>query len=155
MRKIVAALYLIVIILPVAATEGMADGNFLIRRDGPEKIEDADKGSGHMDRTDIPAGETRKYNDRGLNITVIKMPDEISGHKTFEVTIENLNAVKKSLNGRICLFDLRIKQADCGSGECPVYMEIPAKSKVTKKWNCREKSFFSAWTFIIVQVYDY
>lgn len=137
-------------------TGGSAENNILIRTgDGGTILDKADRDSGHRDLTGDPAGETRTYRDSGLVITVIKMPDEITGHKTFEVTVENQNAVKKSLNGRICLFDLRIKQAECGSGECPVYMEIPAKSKETKKWNCKEKSFFSAWTFVIVQVYDY
>ncbi|MBN1497879.1 MAG: hypothetical protein JXA07_13985 [Spirochaetes bacterium] len=118
-------------------------------------LEESDKDSGHRDLTGVPAGEARTYRDSGLIITVIKLPDEMSGHKTFEVTVTNQNAIKKSLNGRICLFDLRIRQAECGSGECPVYMEVPPKSKVTKKWDCREKSFFSAWTFVIVRVYDY
>jgi len=118
-------------------------------------LDESDKDSGHRDLTGDPAGDVRMYRDSGLIITVIKLPDEMSGHKSFEVTVTNQNAIKKSLNGRICLFDLRIRQAECGSGECPVYMEIPPKSKVTKKWNCREKSFFSAWTFVIVRVYDY
>lgn len=118
-------------------------------------LEESDKDSGHRDLTGDPAGDARTYRESGLIITVIKLPDEMSGHKTFEVTVTNQNAIKKSLNGRICLFDLRIRQAECGSGECPVYLEVPPKSKVAKKWNCREKSFFSAWTFVIVRVYDY
>lgn len=156
MKKITVAFCLAVIMLTALVTGGRAGENILIRRESGSTIpEKADRDSGHRDLTLEPAGEVRSYHDSGLIITVTKLPDEISGQKTFEVTVENQNAVKKSLNGRICLFDLRIRQAECGSGECPVYMEVPPKSKETKKWNCKEKSFFSAWTFVVIQVYDY
>lgn len=101
----------------------------------------------------MPAGDVKRYRDSGVLIKVKRMPDEIEGQKTFEVTAENQNAVKRTLSGRICLFDLRIKQAECGSGSCAVYMELPPKSKEIKKWNCTEKSFFGAWTFIIVRIF--
>jgi hypothetical protein len=101
----------------------------------------------------MPAGDVKRYHDSGVLIKVKRMPDEKEGYKTFEVTAENQNAVKRTLSARICMFDLRIKQAECGSGECAVYMELPPKSKEIKKWNCQEKSFFSAWTFIIVRIY--
>ncbi len=156
MSKITVLFCLAALTAAVGMTGALAAGNAPAGREGTGPLmEKADKDSGHHDLTNDPPGETRTYRDSGLIITVKKLPDELGGHKTFEVTVENQNAVKKSLSGRICLFDLRIKQAECGSGECPVYMEVRPKSKDTKKFNCREKSFFSAWTFVMEQVYDY
>jgi hypothetical protein len=101
-----------------------------------------------------PGQVVKTYREGGVVITVSKLKDETSGYKTFEVTADNRNAVKKTLIGKICLFDLRIKQAQCGSGECEVFMDLPAQSVETRKWQCKEKSFFSAWTFIIVKLYN-
>jgi len=115
-------------------------------------LENRDKEGDQNNDALMPAGDVKRYRDSGVIIKVKRMPDE-NGQKTFEVTAENQNAVKRTLSGRICLFDLRIKQAECGSGECAVYMELPPKSKEIKKWNCKEKSFFSAWTFVIVRIY--
>jgi hypothetical protein len=116
-------------------------------------LEHRDEEDGQINDDLMPAGDVKRYRDSGVIIKVKRMPDEKEGHKTFEVTAENQNAVKRTLSGRICLFDLRIKQAECGSGSCPVYMELPPKSKEIKKWNCQEKSFFSAWTFVIIRIY--
>jgi hypothetical protein len=102
-----------------------------------------------------PGQEVKTYREGGVVITVRKLKDEISGYKTFEVTADNRNAVKKTLIGKICLFDLRIKQSRCGSGECEVFMDLPAKSAETRKWQCKEKSFFSAWTFVIVKMHNF
>jgi hypothetical protein len=116
-------------------------------------IEHRDKEDGEASDDLMPAGDVKRYHDSGVIIKVKRMPDEKEGHKTFEVTAENQNAVKRTLSGRICLFDLRIKQAGCGSGECAVFMDLLPKSKETKKFHCKEKSFFSAWTFVIVRIY--
>lgn len=116
-------------------------------------LENRDEEDGQDSDSLMPAGDVKRYHESGVIIKVKRMPDEIEGNKTFEVTAENQNAVKRTLSGRICLFDLRIKQAECGSGECAVYMELPPKSKEVKKWNCRERSFFTRWTFIIIRIY--
>jgi hypothetical protein len=116
-------------------------------------IENRDKEDGQISDDLMPAGDVKRYHDSGVIIKVKRMPDEKEGYKTFEVTAENQNAVKRTLSGSICLFDLRIKQAECGSGECAVYMDLLPKSKESKKWHCKEKSFFSAWTFVIVRIY--
>lgn len=116
-------------------------------------IEHRDKEDSEASDDLMPAGDVKRYHDSGVIIRVKRMPDEKEGYKTFEVTAENQNAVKRTLSGRICLFDLRIKQAECGSGECAVFMDLLPKSKESKKFHCKEKSFFSAWTFVIVRIY--
>ncbi|OHD66182.1 MAG: hypothetical protein A2176_08045 [Spirochaetes bacterium RBG_13_51_14] len=100
-----------------------------------------------------PAGEMKTYREEGLVITVTQLPDEVESYSSFEVAVENQNALKKTLSGRICLFDLQIKQRECGSGECAVYMDLPPKSKEKKKLRCKRKSFFNAWIFEIAKIY--
>jgi len=116
-------------------------------------IENRDKEDDQINDDLMPAGDVKRYHESGVIIKVKRMPDEKEGYKTFEVTAENQNAVKRALSARICLFDLRIKQAECGSGECAVFMDLLPKSNESKKWHCKEKSFFSAWTFVIERIY--
>lgn len=107
------------------------------------------------DAGSMTTGETRTYSQNGVKITVKKLPDEIKDYRTFEVTADNTNDAQKTLNGKICLANLQVKQPECGSGECTVYMEIPAKSTETKKWQCKEKSSSNSWKLIIVKIYDF
>ena len=116
-------------------------------------IERRAKEDGEISDDLMPAGDVKRYYESGVIIKVIRMPDEKEGYRTFEVIAENQNTVKRTLTGRICLFDLRIKQPGCGSGECEVFMDLFPKTKESKKFHCREKSFFSAWTFVILGIH--
>ncbi len=116
-------------------------------------MERRDKEDGEISDDLMPAGDVKRYHENGVIIKVKRMPDEKDGFKTFEVTVENNNAVKRTLTGRICLFDLRVKQPGCGSGECEVFMDLLPKAKGSEKFHCRVKSFFSAWTFVILRIH--
>jgi len=58
-------------------------------------IEHRDKEDGEVSDDLMPAGDVKKYHDSGVIIKVKRMPDEKEGHKTFEVTAENQNAVRE------------------------------------------------------------
>ncbi len=98
--------------------------------------------------------EERIYRQGGLIITIRMMADD-RDVVDFEVITENLTGLRKSLSGRICLFDLRVRDRDCGSGEEPVFMDLAPGSKEKKKYRVHKKSFYGAWTFIIKRIHDF
>lgn len=99
--------------------------------------------------------EAKTYREGGLVITVKRLPAGNSGYRTFEVVVENQNAVRKTLSGKICLFNLAIRQSECGSGGCEVNMELPPKTREIKNVQCLEKSDSATWSFSIVRIYDF
>ena len=95
--------------------------------------------------------ETRTYRQGGVVITVRLMERERDA-VDFELDIENTGAVRKNLRARLCLFDLRVRDRDCGSGEVPVTVDVREKSRVALKARVRPTSIWEAWTLVIVKV---
>lgn len=118
-----------------------------------KKYEGVEKGNGKSD--DTATSDVKVFEQDSVIISIKKISDEIKGYKTFMVTAKNQNDRNKTLNGKICLSNTTVKQPSCGSGECTVYMELKAKGSETRKWQCKEKSESSSWSFNVVKIYDF
>ncbi|MBN2080093.1 MAG: hypothetical protein JW838_14085 [Spirochaetes bacterium] len=108
---------------------------------------------GESGEEENPPLEERTYRRGGLVIKVRLMEREREA-VDFELDIENPEAVRKTLRARLCLFDTRVRDRDCGSGEEPLYIDVKAKAMVTLKVRVRPRSLWEAWTLVIVKVHD-
>lgn len=97
--------------------------------------------------------EVRTYRHGGLLITVRLMERERDA-VDFELDVENPEGVGKTLRARLCLFDTRVRNRDCGSGEEPLFVDVKAKSTVTLKVRVLTLSIWEAWTLVVVKVHN-
>ncbi|HNW29927.1 MAG TPA: hypothetical protein PKN50_15725 [Spirochaetota bacterium] len=112
-------------------------------------------GSGFGDKALRDAEEERSYRRDNVVITVKKLYAEDRYHWNFEITVENLNDIKKTVEGRICLYNMYIQPRECGSEECGVNMAVQPKSVQVQKFRCRGKMDMNSWTFLIVTIHNY
>ncbi|HPC42373.1 MAG TPA: hypothetical protein PLM53_05820 [Spirochaetota bacterium] len=101
------------------------------------------------------AEEERSYRRDNVVITVRKLYAEDRYYWNFEVTVVNQNDIKKTVEGRICLYNMYIQPRECGSEECGVNMAVQPKSVQTRKFRCRGKMDMNSWAFLIVTVHSY
>ncbi len=101
------------------------------------------------------AEEERSYRKDNVAITVKKLYAEDRLTWNFEVTVENQNDIKKTLEGAICLFNMYIHPRECGAEECIVNMAVPPKSVQIKSFKCRGKMDMNSWAFMILKIHNY
>ncbi len=117
----------------------------------PGDISPRDQGESDGEKKELL--EERTYRHGGLLITVRLMERERDA-VDFELDVENPEGVGKTLRARLCLFDTRVRNRDCGSGEEPLFVDVKAKSTVTLKVRVLPLSIWEAWTLVVVKVHD-
>jgi hypothetical protein len=99
--------------------------------------------------------EERSYRKDNVVITVKKLSAEGRYFWNFEVTIENLNEIKKTVEGKICLYNMYIQPRECGSEECTVNITVQPKSARSSKFKCKGKMDMNSWAFLILEIRNY
>jgi hypothetical protein len=99
--------------------------------------------------------EERSYRRDNVVITVKKLYAEGRYFWNFEVTIENLNEIKKTVEGKICLYNMYIQPRECGSEECTVTVAVQPKSVRSSKFRCKGKMDMNSWAFLILEIHNY
>lgn len=101
------------------------------------------------------AEEERSYRRDNVVITVKKLYAEDRYYWNFEVTVENRNDIKKTVEGRICLYNIYIQPRECGSEECGVHMAVQPRSVLVRKFRCKGKMDMNSWAFLVQAVHNY
>jgi hypothetical protein len=101
------------------------------------------------------AEEQRSYRKDNVVITVKKLYADDRLSWNFEVTVENQNDIKKTVEGSICLFNMYIQPRECGSEECGVNIVVQPKSVQIQKYKCRGKMDMNSWAFLIARIHNY
>ncbi len=99
--------------------------------------------------------EVRSYRKDNVVITVKKLFAEDRYSWNFEVTVENLNEIKKTVDGKICLYNMYIQPRECGSEECSVKIAVQPRSVRSGKFKCRGKMDMNSWAFLILEIHNY
>jgi len=99
--------------------------------------------------------EERSYRKDNVAITVKKLYAEEKLYWNFEITVENGNDIKKTVEGALCLFNMYIQPRECGAEECSVRMAVQPKSILIQKLRCKGKVDMNSWTFLISRVHNY
>ncbi len=125
-----------------------------IEKEHRVRVEDGDKSDfGRKALGD--AEEERSYRKDNVVIMVKKLYAEDRYFWNFEVTVENLNEIKKTVEGKICLYNMYIQPRECGSEECSVNIAVKPKSVQIQKFKCRGKMDMNSWAFLIVTIHNY
>jgi hypothetical protein len=99
--------------------------------------------------------EERTYRKDNVVITAKKLYAEEKLYWNFEITVENGNDIKKTMEGSICLFNMYIQPRECGAEECSVRMAVQPKSITVQKLKCKGKVDMNSWTFLIIKIHNY
>ncbi len=149
---LLAAALVVTALLPGRGVHAGHDGRARLAM-APDPGDIPPRDEGESDGEEKEPLEERTYRHGGLLITVRLMERERDA-VDFELDIENPEAVGKTLRARLCLFDTRVRNRDCGSGEEPLFVDVKAKSTVTLKVRVLPLSIWEAWTLVVVKVHD-
>ncbi len=160
-RAVMSFVPIVALLISVMALMHLPDGSGRSLPDDAGKYT-GDSGSraeedtaGFGNKTISDGEEERSYRRDNVVITVKKLYAEDRYYWNFEVTVENRNDIKKTVEGRICLYNMYIQPRECGSEECGVNMAVLPKSVQAQKFRCRGKMDMNSWSFLIVTIHNY
>lgn len=99
--------------------------------------------------------EERTYRKDNMIILVKKLYAEEKLYWNFEITVENRNDIKKTVEGNICLYNMYIQQRECGAEECGVRMAVQPRSSQVKQFRCKGKVDMNSWAFLIFKIHNF
>ncbi len=99
--------------------------------------------------------EERTYRKDNVIILVKKLYAEEKLYWNFEITVENGNDMKKTVEGAICLYNMYIQPRECGAEECSVRMAVHPRSSQVKQFRCKGKVDMNSWAFLILKIHNY
>lgn len=161
MNRTAAAFLALLILILLAGTHVDSHGGQ--SRSGRNGVKDSRGRStpGYGDKSDFgnkklnDFEEERSYRKDNVAITVKKLYAEEKLYWNFEITVENGNYIKKTVEGSVCLFNMYIQPRECGAEECCVRMAVQPKSILIQKLRCKGKVDMNSWTFLISRVHNY
>ncbi|MBP7737121.1 MAG: hypothetical protein KA369_14175 [Spirochaetes bacterium] len=153
MNRTAAAFLALLILILLAGTHVDSHGGQ--SRPGRNGAKDSSEKSDFGNKKLNDFEEERSYRKDNVAITVKKLYAEEKLYWNFEISVENGNDIKKTVEGALCLFNMYIQPRECGAEECSVRMAVQPKSILIQKLRCKGKVDMNSWTFLISRVHNY
>jgi len=98
--------------------------------------------------------EEQSAQQEGIEVKVSRLPDEIKGFKTFNVTLTSSRSTDHSVQVEILLNDNTVKEPAGARGKCTVMLGLKGGTTMTEKKQCKEEAPSNSFSVQIAKIFS-
>lgn len=110
--------------------------------------------SGVLSVSMLLADQPQTVKEDGIEVTAERLPDEIKGFKTFNVTLKSTRATDHSVQVQILLNDRNSKEPGGARGKCTVMVGLKGGATLSEKKHCKETAPSNSFSVEILKVFS-